>query len=155
MKIHRKKIAPIIGIIVGVVIIVIGFSLQDTYNYSIGKSIEFGADFYTEMYAVTKDVGRAINSAINDLICAISWLIISLGAIDICFFTYQLVMFNDKSKKPEADNLLSNSDKLQKQNTCDFCLQSKKGIKIYTSKKTNLQNYVCAKNAQKRITISK
>ena len=92
-----KKLVSIIGIIVGVIIIIIGFSLQDTSSYSIGKSIKFGADFYTEMYDVTKDVGRAINNAINDLICAISWLIISLGAIDICFFVYKLVKASEKS----------------------------------------------------------
>ena len=88
---NSKKIASIIGIIVGVTIIIVGFSLQDTSNYSIGESIKFGADFYTEMYDVTKDVGRAINYAINDLICAIGWLIVSIGAIDICFFVYKLV----------------------------------------------------------------
>jgi hypothetical protein len=92
-----KKIVSIIGIVIGVIIIIIGFSLQDTSNYSIGKSIKFGADFYTEMYDVTKDVGRAINYAINDLICAISWLIISLGAIDICFFVYKLVKASEVS----------------------------------------------------------
>ena len=92
-----KKIVSTIGIVIGVIIIIIGFSLQDTSNYSIGESIKFGADFYTEMYDVTKDVGRAINYAINDLICAISWLIISLGAIDICFFVYKLVKASEVS----------------------------------------------------------
>lgn len=91
MSNNAKKVVSIIGIIVGVIIVINGFCLQDTSNYSIGESIRFGADFYTEMYSVTKDVGRAINNAINDLICAISWLIISLGAINICFFVYKLV----------------------------------------------------------------
>lgn len=92
-----KKIVSIIGIVIGVIIIIIGFSLQNTSSYAIGKPIAFGADFYTEMYAVTKDVGRAINNAINDLIYAISWLIISLGAIDICFFVYKLVKASEVS----------------------------------------------------------
>ena len=49
------------------------------------------------MSDVTKDVGRAINYAINDLICAISWLIISLGAIAICFFSYKFAKVNEAS----------------------------------------------------------
>lgn len=75
----------------GVVIIIIGFSLQNTTTYSIGEYLRFGADFYTEIYDVTRDVGRALNNAINDLICAISWLVVSLGAIDVCFFVYKFV----------------------------------------------------------------
>ena len=104
-----KKLVSIIGIIVGVIIIIIGFSLQDTSNYSIGESIKFGADFYTEMYDVTKDVGRAINYAINDLICAVSWLIIAIGAVDICFFAYSY------AKALETSNHLSikNIDRME------------------------------------------
>lgn len=85
------KIVPIIGIIVGVAIIILGVSLQDTERYAVGESIKFGADFYTEIYDVTKDVGHVINYVVNDLIRAIGWLIISLGAMDICFFAYKLV----------------------------------------------------------------
>lgn len=103
-----KKIASVIGIIVGIIIIIIGFTVQDTSTYSIGKSIEFGADFYTEIYDVTKEAGTAIRSAINDLIVAISWLIISLGAIDICFFAYKFVQANDASAQPESKKIDEN-----------------------------------------------
>ena len=100
-----KKIVSIIGIVIGVIIIIIGFSLQNTSSYAIGKPIAFGGDFYTEMYDVTKDVGRAINNEINDLIYAISWLIISLGAIDICFFVYKLVKASEVSAIEEKANV--------------------------------------------------
>ena len=85
-----KKTTSIIGIVVGIIIVIIGFFVQDTSNYGIGESIKFGADFYTEMYAVTKDVGRAINYAINDLICAVGWLIIVIGLFDIAYFVCKM-----------------------------------------------------------------
>ena len=97
-----KKVAAIIGIVVGFIIIIIGFCIQNTSVYGIGESIKFGADFYTEMYSVTKDVGYAINYAINDLIRAIGWLIISLGAINICFFAYKLVTCFSVSENVES-----------------------------------------------------
>lgn len=111
MSDYSKKIVSVIGIVVGVAIIIIGFSLQGTSVYAIGEQIKFGADFYTEMYAVTQDVGHAINYAINDLIRAVGWLIVSLGAIDICFFGYKLAegikaSGNSKSKNTE-NNVLS------------------------------------------------
>ena len=71
-------------------------------------SIRFGADFYTEMYDVTQDVGRAINRAINDLIRAVGWLIVSLGAIDICFFVYKLIQAFGTSAKPNIERIDKN-----------------------------------------------
>ena len=88
MSSQFKKNVSLIGMVVGIIIIIIGFCLQNTSTYAIGESITFGADFYTEMYAVTKDASHAINLAINDLICAVSWLIIAIGAISICFFAH-------------------------------------------------------------------
>ena len=103
-----KKIVSIIGMAVGLIIIIIGFCLQDTSNYGIGESIRFGADFYTEIYAVTQDVGRAINYAINDLICAVSWLIIAIGAIDICFFAYVFAKTLETSNHYNIKNIDKN-----------------------------------------------
>jgi hypothetical protein len=101
MSNNSKKSLSIFGIIVGIVIIIIGFYVQnisvDSSDANVGSSyMKFGADFYTEMYDVTRDVGLAINNAQENIcnaverICdAIGWLIISLGAIDICFFAYK------------------------------------------------------------------
>ena len=85
---NPKKIVAIAGMIVGLVIIIIGICLHNAAIYSVGKHIQFGADFYTEMYAVTKDVGRSIQYTINE---AVGWLIICLGAIDICLFADKFV----------------------------------------------------------------
>ena len=103
-----KKYVSIIGMILGVIIIIIGFCLQDTSNYAIGESIRFGADFYTEMYAVTKDVGNAINYAINDLIYAVSWLIIAIGAVNICFFAYAFAKAQETSNHWSIKNIDKN-----------------------------------------------
>lgn len=115
---NKKQIASIIGIVVGVIIIIIGFSIQGTNvdsspyllssSSTIGSSIKFGADFYTEIYAVTQDVGEAVNSAQRNIggsvnnaqrnicqaiesICnAIGWLIVVLGMFNICYFVNKL-----------------------------------------------------------------
>jgi ribosomal protein L40E len=93
-----KKTSCILGIVVGIAIIIIGFSVQDTSSYGIGKPIEFGADFYTEIYDVTKDVGHAINWTIRDLISAVGWLIVSLGAFDVCYFISKMANIKNDEK---------------------------------------------------------
>lgn len=105
MSNRATKVASIIGIIVGIVILILGLFIQnvsyDTESTeSIGKSIKFGADFYTEMYDVTRDTGLAVNNttkAINNAVevlskicAAIGWLIVSIGAADISFFVHKL-----------------------------------------------------------------
>ena len=136
MKSTLKKATSVIGIIVGVIIIIIGFSLQNTSNYSIGEQIKFGADFYTEMYDVTKDVGRAINHAINDLICAVGWLIISIGAIDICFFGFKLVQSADSPTQSNIEHTnktvqpltVSPMIKSEEKATCDAVEKDAKAV---------------------------
>ena len=86
-----KKTASIIGIIIGIVIIIVGLSVRSTNNYGIGENIKFGADFYTEMYTVTKEAGRAINYAVNDLIKAVGWLIVAIGLVDVAYFVRKMV----------------------------------------------------------------
>ena len=108
----NKKIASIIGIVLGVAIIIVGFCVQgvsvDVSSSSIGRYITFGADFYTEMYAVTQEVGEAVNSANKNIhgavniaqrnICgavesvcgAIGWLIVAIGLFDIAYFVCKM-----------------------------------------------------------------
>ena len=93
----NKKIASIIGGLFGIVIIIIGFCVMgisvETYGVTIGSDIKFGGDFYTEMYDVTRDVGRAINStrvtlvnAVEGVCDAIGWLIVAIGLVDVAYF---------------------------------------------------------------------
>ena len=128
----EKKTASIIGIVLGIAIIIVGFCVQginvdagghESYGTpTIGSYIKFGADFYTEMYAVTQNVGDAVNSANKNIhgavnnaqrnICgaiekacdAIGWLIVAIGLVDIAYFSYKMASSEEKTLK----------------NTCDF-----------------------------------
>lgn len=99
-----RKIISIIGIIVGVAIIIIGFSVMNPETWLLGKRdslgslISFGADFYTEMYHITYEAAYQVQRAYVNICNAIGWLIVSLGMIDSCFFTYKLI----KSITPSA-----------------------------------------------------
>ncbi len=115
----NKKIASLIGIGLGIAMLIVGFCVQginvdsgsysDSYSATVGSNIKFGADFYTEIYDVTKDVGEAVNAANKNIrgavnnaqrnicnaiesICdAIGWLIVVIGLFDIAYFGYKFV----------------------------------------------------------------
>ena len=102
----EKKTASIIGIVLGIAIIIVGFCVQgisiDVYGSSIGRDIAFGADFYTEMYDVTRDVGYAVNGAKTAIaeategVCdAIGWLIVAIGLVDIAYFVCKMASCED------------------------------------------------------------
>ena len=92
----KKKTASIIGIVVGIAIIIIGICVMNPETLQIGKRnslglpIEFGADFYTEMYDVTLDVGSAVQRAYKNICNAIGWLIVVIGLFDIGYFLCKL-----------------------------------------------------------------
>lgn len=84
--IYAKIVTSGIGILVGFILIIIGLNVRTPEVYKIGEDIAFGADFYTEIYDVTRDVGGAVNIATKNICNAIGWLIFAIGAFDICFF---------------------------------------------------------------------
>ena len=98
----EKKTASIIGIILGIAIIIIGFCVQgisvEAEGADVGSSyMKFGADFYTEIYDVTRDVGIAVNRAQRNIcgavesVCgAIGWLIVAIGLVDIAYFVCKM-----------------------------------------------------------------
>lgn len=150
MKNH-KATASLVGILVGIIIIIIGLCVQgisvNAYRTDIGEDIKFGADFYTEIYAVTQDVGAAINSlkytvatAVESVCDAIGWMIVSLGAIDVCFFAYKYIddihALRNKSCPPEEEyfapeKVKTNTYHTSKNIHCDFCLRKTGNIKTY------------------------
>lgn len=99
----EKKTASVIGIILGIAIIIVGFGVQgisvDSSSNSVGSSyMKFGADFYTEIYDVTKDVGDAVNNAQKNIcnalekVCdAIGWLIVVIGLFTSAYFSYKML----------------------------------------------------------------
>lgn len=114
MKIKSKLIVCIIGILIGLALIYVGFTVRGgSYDMvstsSIGQPNEFCNKYEDEMYNATQDVGHAVNNttrAVNESVkalanvCdAIGWLIIALGATDACFFTYKLCAEFKKNKQ--------------------------------------------------------
>ena len=90
-----RRLVSLIGIAAGIFIIYIGMTLNPyaSSTDAIGESIKFGADFYTEIYSVTQDVGEAVNSvvhSINNVCICLKWLVKSIGIFDVCFFSYTL-----------------------------------------------------------------
>ena len=99
---QRQAIPCIIGMIVGIVIVIAGFCVMNPNKSSIGQHITFGADFYTEIYDVTREVGGAVNTATQSICKAIGWLIVALGAIDFCYFLSKMIGLNPKKKSETA-----------------------------------------------------
>ncbi len=109
-----KKGASIFGLLIGIAIVVVGICLLDINFYrssaTVGRDIRFGADFYTEMYDVTRDVGYQVSqidgtiAAATRWMCqAIGWLIISLGAIDMCYFISKLATETNEKENAVAE----------------------------------------------------
>ena len=103
MRKTKYGLFPILGILFGIGIIVLGFNLGgsgDTASYA-----SFGADFYSYSYKATRYAAN--NLAI--LIDAIAYLIIALGLFDIAYFGCKL-MDNKLPFTPhiESDSLPTN-----------------------------------------------
>uniref|UniRef100_UPI00359C4537 zinc-ribbon domain-containing protein n=1 Tax=Collinsella bouchesdurhonensis TaxID=1907654 RepID=UPI00359C4537 len=88
---NKQKLVNIIGICAGIVIVIAGFQVIARANISIGtehiRSYTFGADFYTEQYAVTvsavselNEIARGLTEGINILIRACGSIISAIGA---------------------------------------------------------------------------
>jgi hypothetical protein len=93
-----KQKASLVGVIVGIVIIIIGFSVMNPETYLLGERdalgsliYEYGADFYTDIYYLTYQVGHQVQQGYVNICNAIGWLIVCLGAIDICYFLVKTV----------------------------------------------------------------
>ena len=100
-----KKVASIIGIVLGIAIIIIGVSVMNPEIYTVGDPImKFGADFYTEIYDVTREVGGAVQRAYKNICNAIGWLIVAIGLVDIAYFICKMASSEENTLK----------------NTCDF-----------------------------------
>ena len=92
----KKKTASIIGIILGIAIIIVGFCVMNPETYllgtrdSLGSLIEFGADFYTEIYHMTYSTAHQVQKAYVNICNAIGWLIVAIGLFDIAYFVCKM-----------------------------------------------------------------
>lgn len=85
-----KRIFLILGIAAGIMAIIIGFTSEWSFYGSSFPRIQFGADFYTEMYDITADTEDEIANIGNMLNPAIRWFFIIFGITDMCFFGSKL-----------------------------------------------------------------
>ena len=76
--------------------------MLNTYSTFIGLDYTFGADFYTEMYSVTRNIGSAINKAYVAIMGAFGWLFIIGGIIDICVFGHKWERKKKEFSEPET-----------------------------------------------------
>lgn len=107
-----KKIFCIVGIIVGVIMIIMGFSvhgIQETTNYYLPDAFSFGADYYTDQYEATRDaalnvayLGYDIQDYFNYGIATLGKFFALLGAVVVCFFGYKLGGALEESKSTAA-----------------------------------------------------
>lgn len=96
--------AKIFGIIAGIAILIVGINLMKADVYFIGKSgMRFGADFYTEIYDVTQDVGGAVNRSIKSVHQCAGTILACIGALTIVGYLNKAidVILTLNTKKPE------------------------------------------------------
>lgn len=96
--------AKIFGIIAGIAILIVGINLMKADVYSIGKSgVRFGADFYTEIYDVTQDVGGAVNRSIRSMHQCAGTILACIGALTSVGYLNKAVdvILTLNTKKPE------------------------------------------------------
>ena len=87
----------------------------------------------TRKTPITKKKYKHLCYGIN-LIGMVFFVVINGAVSGAPYLLWTLIFSNYGVKKLEASGLLSNVNKPPKQNICDFCLQRKKDLKIYTSK---------------------
>lgn len=93
----NKKTVCIIGIALGIIIIIIGLCVMNPETYllgsrdSFGSLIEFGADFYTEIYSMTYSAAHQVQTAYVNICNAIGWLIVAIGLFDVAYFVCKMV----------------------------------------------------------------
>ena len=98
---NMKKRASVFGIFIGIIAIIAGISMLNTSIGGIGEYITFGADFYTEIYSVTRELGWSVSSATQAICNGIGWLLIVSGGFSICHFLTKL-------GEPTMDEILTN-----------------------------------------------
>ena len=98
---RKNNFWNICGLLTGVAAIFVGISLlkQEFYTVATLDELKFGADFYTEMYDVTRRI-HALLTNINDLIeyvkTGFGYLFVFGGIIDICVFASKLSFTENK-----------------------------------------------------------
>lgn len=92
-----KLVCALVGVIFGIITIVFGVVLA-VKTSSLGGDVEFGADFYTEIYSAVKDVEYGVYYLQGFLLTFCKFMLIAFGMFEIAFFGNKAVkVFFDKS----------------------------------------------------------
>ena len=91
MKI-KNNVFAIIGMLLGLAMVLMGIILFiDSFgSVFYGANYKFGADFYTEIYDVTTDIGYAIDAVYSIVLTVSGGFLILFGAGIVCFFGIKL-----------------------------------------------------------------
>lgn len=105
-----KMAVLIIGIIAGALTVIFGIFLSHPSVGGFGETKAFGADFYTEIYSITKATAQNVADVVDIIYDFARCLLISLGVFEILFFIYKLVsIYNEsdtvKIKKTEYEEV--------------------------------------------------
>lgn len=91
----QKKINlfALIACLLGLAAVIVGITLLNTPTESArdGGGLTFGADFYTEMHGVTRDVFLSTLRMHESINLGLGFLLITLGGFGICAFAPQIV----------------------------------------------------------------
>ncbi len=112
----EKMVVAIIGIIAGAITVLFGIMLSKP-SVGVGDIKEFGADFYTEIYSITKITAQNTAHVVDIIYDFAKYLLISLGVFEILFFVYKLVGIGNESdsvklKKSEYEEVKEIEDEL-------------------------------------------
>ncbi len=81
------KIIAIIGIAAGILMIILGIVVMNSYSGSWSSTTtSFGGDFYTYSYKATARAGNNIDEVGDMLQLALGFILISMGLFDGCYF---------------------------------------------------------------------
>lgn len=113
------KIFGSIGIVIGILIIAFGI-IQFFWISSPGSYVnatKFGADFYTYIYQLVKDIDQTLDKQYYLTNKLLSFFVIIIGVLDICYFSFKMAIalsHTDESENKTDDN---NSNKQQIENS--------------------------------------
>lgn len=115
-----KRVFSIIGVIIGILMIVLGLKLYGninaiSYNGSLTSGYTFGADYYTEQYAATKNtadnvnaLGSYVENSIKATGSTVGLFISLLGCVVICYFGSKFEI--DKAKKQISEKIITDNN---------------------------------------------
>lgn len=98
------KIISLVGIAAGVLVIILGFVVMNSYDGSWSDTFtSFGADFYTYSYKATARAGNNIDEMGDMLQTALGCILIAMGLFDSCYFGLKFAAIPAEPKETQQE----------------------------------------------------